>query len=179
MIRLTLVDSIHNVFYTQVSPDDAMLLTPMGRKRADQFVGSTKDSYNVEGQDADGEVVYACKYGGTCAPPVRVRHVSGGTGPGYESRALSVAVLGMDVSVTYGTDGAGVVQTPTAQQVVDLVNGDTAAAGLLTASIGGDGTGLVGLTSYEDLAGGADDGDCLKFEGSPNICRRVSLVEAF
>ena len=178
MIKLTLVDECHCVYYTQVSPDDAMLLTSVGRKRADLLVGSTKASYDVEGQDANGGVVYTSKYGGTSTTPIRVRHVLGSSGPGYEDRALAVAVLGLDVSVTFGTNGAGVVQTPTSQQITDLVNSDPLAAALVTAAISGDGTGLAGVTSYEDLAGGADDGDCLKFEGSPSTCRRISLSEA-
>jgi hypothetical protein len=174
---ITLVNSDYEVFYSQTSPNTAMILTALGHKRADTLVDCTQASYQVNGQDANGHVLYTAKYGGLCGNGVRVRHVVGGTGPGYESRALAVAVIGRDVTVTFGTNGGGVSVVPTATQVAAVIAGSSDAMALLSAAAQGTGAGLAGETSYENLQNGADDGDSLKFLGNPNVCRRINLRE--
>jgi len=174
---ITLVDEHYVSFYTQVSPDDSMLLTQMGRKRADSLVPATPASYQVNGPTGDGNVLYTAKYGGAAGCLLRIRHTVGGIGGGYESRPLQVSVIECDVTVQFGTDGGGVSAVPTSQEVEDAITASPEASALLEATAQGTGAGAVGVTDYEVLVGGVDDGDCLKFEGAPPTLRHVARIE--
>ena len=174
---ITLVDEDYVVYFVQWSPDDAMLTTQMGLKRADTLTEATSASFQLNGATEDGGVLYTANYGGQCGQKVRIRHIAGSVGAGFEGRALEVSVLLCDVTVQFGTDGAGASLVPTAQQVEDAIVASALASDSVVAVAQGAGTGLVSLSDYEALIGGANDGDCLKFGGRPPILRCISKVE--
>ena len=173
--KFTLCSSEGALLSTVSAADDSMMLTNMGRKRADSLTGSTPASVSLG--SGDGEVAYAAKYGGLISNEARIEHVAGDTGPGHESRALGVGVNDMEVSVVFATDGSGNSIVPTSQQVADLVNADPDASEVLVATAGGTGLGQVATQGITPLTGGLDDGDHLKFEGNPPVCCRINLAE--
>lgn len=73
------------------------------------------------------------------------------------STPLSVDVTGTDIVVNVETDGSSAAVS-TADEVMDAVNGDAAAAALVSAALasGNDGTGVVTALAETPLAGGTD-----------------------
>ena len=124
--------------------------------------------------------------------------VVGATGAGNESRALAAAASGNDVTVTFGTDGAGDSVTPTIADVAAAILADGPSAALLLASdqsdsgqaavftqaalINGsestaqtliDGDTVIrtaaGPQSVADFAAAFQPGDCLSFRSSSPV----------
>ncbi len=89
----------------------------------------------LAGANVNGGVSYTALVAG-----VRVRQLGGIGG------TLAVSVAGLDITVQLGTDGAGVV-TSTAADVVIAINGEPAAAALVTVASTGTGMGLAGVWS--------------------------------
>lgn len=159
-------------------PDTAVVkLADGSSKQANALVACTQASLQVDGQDANGHVVYTACCGGDHGNGVVVEHVVGQTGAGHEDRALAVEQVGgvKQLRVTFGTDGSGATVTPTAQEIVDAV----AAAGLsfVDAAVGGTGAGLAGLVAATNLAGGLDDGDWFRLPFDSRSVRQVNNRE--
>ena len=157
--------------------DDSMILTSMGRKRADSLSDCTKATLQIDGQDANGDVTYTSKHGGLVVNNITIEHTAGLTGASYENRSLGVYVTDMAVQIVYGTDGSGNSVVPTAGEVETLINNDEAASDKVSASSSGDGSGLVSQSPPTNLAGGLDDGDYYKFPGNPPSCNVINLIE--
>lgn len=161
--------------------DDMLVMTNVGKRRADELQGSTKASLIVPGAlDATGNVTYTARHGGLAGNTIFVEHETGESGVGHEYRSLGVSVDindedGVRVVVTFGTTGGGFIITPTAQQVADVVNAAPALADLFSASPGGTGDVAVSEPTY--LAGGLDDGDWRKFNVPGGNCLRINTVE--
>jgi len=175
-LRFTSVFSDSSLRFTVVTPDDADLLCGVARKVASSFVGSTKASVTTPGT-TDKQVTIEARYGGTHGNSITYIHESGDTGAGHEDRSLAVAVTSQEVRVVYGTDGSGNSVVPTAGAVRDLVNGDPDASKLVVATLPGTGAGAVD-TCAPTLEGGLEDGDCLKWLGSPPVLTRIHGVES-
>lgn len=160
-------------------PDDAMILTTMGRARMDSLTPSTKASKTFAGTSSpNGDVVIESRYGGADKDMLRFGMEVGDTGAGHEDRALAVARTNGDTTVTFGTDGSGNSVVPTATQVADLVNADDDVTKFVTATAGGDGSAQVAAAALTNLEGGAHDGDWIKIEGHPSAAYRVAGNEA-
>lgn len=161
--------------------DDTLVMTNIGKRRADELQGSTKASLTVPGKTgATGNVTYTARHGGSAGNRVFVEHETGPSGVGHEFRQLGATVDtgdedGIRVVVTFGTTGGGYIITPTAQQVANAVNAAPSLVDILTATPGG--TGDVGTIEPTYLAGGLDDGDWRKFNVSGGNCLRINTVE--
>jgi hypothetical protein len=84
--------------------------------------------------------------------------------PGASNAALSVTVSGTAIQISLATDATGTITT-TAADVVTAVNGNTAAAALLTATAAGQADGVVAPVPPTNLAGGS----------GPNLLRDTVL----
>ncbi len=173
--KLTLLDKNGAVLCTIGTADDSMLLTNVLRKRADSLSANSPASIAIG--SGDSAVTYSSRYGGLCWNACTVEHTPGPTGSGNENRPLGVSVVGVALTVSFGTDGNGDSIVPTANQVRDLVNGDPDASAVMIATAGGTGAGQAATQAPTTLSGGLDNGDWLKFEGLPPTVCRISKVE--
>jgi hypothetical protein len=162
--------------------NDMLVMTNIGKKRADELQGSTKASFVAPGKlvGPGGEVTYTARHGGSAGNAIFVEHEEGESGFEHAYRALAVAVdtedeSGIRVTITFGTTGGGYIITPTAQQIADVVNAAPELAEILTATAGGTGDAVPLDPSY--LSGGADDGDWRKFNVQGGNCLRINTVE--
>jgi len=103
------------------------------------------DSANV-----DGDVTYTAKRYGKFGNSIRIAHIDPGT-----AGALSISVVGNDISITLAHDGTTV--TSTALDVANAVNADSSASALVTATYEGTGSGIVAVRALTNLSGGYDD----------------------
>jgi hypothetical protein len=116
----------------------------------------TRSDLTINGAvDVNGDVTVVAQALGE--QQIQYAHVVGATGAGNEDRALAVAVVGKDITVTFGTDGAGASVVPTAAQVVALLAGDADASALVYGVAGGTGAGNVGAAGLAPLTGGLTD----------------------
>jgi len=116
----------------------------------------TRSDLTINGAvDVNGDVTVVAQALGD--QQIQYAHVVGATGVGEEDRDLAVVVAGKDITVTFGTDGAGASVVPTATQVVALLAGDTDAAALVYGVAGGTGAGDVGAAGLAPLTGGLTD----------------------
>lgn len=177
MIRLTLLEECGKPLQVITAPDSAMLQTPTDLKQADQLVGCTKASLTIPGQNANGDVVYTSKYGGLCMNEIQIRHQPGQGGSVWTNRPLLFSIsddMHM-ITITFATNAQGVIQVPTAAQVVAVCA--AAQNSPIVAVAGGDGSGLVSAQVYTHLAGGLFDGDQLKIGGHVPVCLHVALKD--
>ncbi len=97
-------------------------------------------------------VTFTAVAAGTDANGIRIRY----TDPGTESAALAVSVSGSDITVSLATDVAGDVIS-TAAEVAAAVNGEQAAADLVSATEAGSGAATVSAVGFQNLTGGQDE----------------------
>jgi hypothetical protein len=170
-----------NVLRYEVFSEETLVPTNVGSKRADLLQGCTKSSLVVPGFiNALGNVTYTARHGGAGGNRIFVEHQTGSTGPEHASRPLAASADtndedGIRLVVTFGTTGGGFSIRPTAQQVVDAVNGSPTASALVTVVPGGTGDAGVIVPTY--LTGGLDDGDWRKFTVHRGTCLRINTVE--
>ena len=155
--------------------DSAPVQLAVGSKAAEDLVACTKAAKTLAGPTSDGDVTYDSVFGGLVVNNVRVSQAPGLTGAGNENRALEISTSGMDVQVTFGTDGDGGTSIPTATEVANAINADS--QNLVTATAGGDGTGAVGTFALTNLEGGLDDGDRYKWDVTPPRVDVINLIE--
>jgi len=161
--------------------DDSMVLTSMGRKRADSLVAGVQAEVTLPGVDSDGDVLVKSYFGGAQWNQVQVAFETGPTGVSNEDLDLRVDVQGAgpawEVSVQFATDGSGNSITPTASEVETLLNSDPAVATILEASLPGSGASDVVAVALTPLTGGISSGSWVKFEGKPPVCCQIHRVE--
>lgn len=177
-MRLTFcIDGVCSSLVVSIPDTAVMSLSDGTTKVANQIVGCTKASLQVDGADANGHVIYTASCGGDHGNGIVVEHTTGATGVGHEDRPLLVERVGggKQLRVTFGTDANGNSVLPAAQAVVDAV---TAAADIsfVTATSSGTGLGLAGLVGPTNLAGGLDDGDWVRLPFDPRCVRQVCDV---
>jgi len=161
--------------------DGSMMLTSMGRRRADSLVPTIPAECTFHGIDEDGDVLVKAFFGGKVGNAIQVMFTSGPTGAGNEDLPLRVDVQGSapawEVAVLFATDGGGASVAPTAADVAALLNTDPAVATVVEATLPGTGASNAVAAALTALTGGADTGSWLKFEGSPSVCRQIHRVE--
>jgi len=155
-------------------PDSAMLRGAVHTLQADQVNPCTKASLTAAGVDSDGDVGLDAVHGGAFANAFTYEQATGPTGGGNENLVLRVSVAGDDIQVLFATDGAGASITPIGTAVRDLINADPDASAKVVAACPGTGASEVAALAQTNLAGGLDDGDHIKFDGNPPVCRRVN-----
>jgi len=98
----------------------------------------------------NNDLVFTADAAGPAGNSIRVRYVVAGN-----NTALSISVVGFDVTVNVATDGGGAAAS-TAAQVKTALDADAGAAALIdTANApSNDGSGIVAALSYTNLAGG-------------------------
>ena len=160
-----------------VAPDAALLDTALGKIRADTLQGGGKASVTLPGADADGDVLYTARHGGTQGNDIMVAHQTGPTGAGNENLPLRTSLVGRQLTILFATDGAGASITPTATQVETMVNADPDGSSQVVAAAQGTGASLVTTASLTPLTGGADTGHFIKFNTKPPSVARVNTVE--
>lgn len=101
--------------------------------------------------NANGDVIYTATVIGSVGNNIKVEHKD----PGIVSSALSITVIGTDISVQLATDASGAI-TSTATEVKAAIDGDAAAVELVTTTVEGDGTGIVSVSPLTNLSGGTD-----------------------
>jgi len=163
---------------TIAGADDSPILTNMGPKPASTLNGSTKASFTFPGVDSDGDVEVFAFFGGAPGNQHQVSIGPGPTGVGNEDLPLRLEVSGSapawEVAVLYATDGSGASVTPTGLEVASLLGSDPAVENMLEASLPGSGASDVVSAALTPLAGGEDDGDWIKFEGTVPVCRQIN-----
>jgi len=150
----------------------------MGQQEISSITACSKASHSVGGADANGDVLYESRYGGADKNGLTIAIAAGATGGGNENRPLAVVRSGVDVVVTLGTDGSGNTIFPTATEMESLFTADDALSKFMTATAQGTGASVAGQVTQTNLAGGADDGDRVKFTGPPVMVRYVAGSEA-
>ncbi len=121
------------------TPDEAALaaVLDIGTPGSDNAIRLTADAAGAAGNDINIKL----------------------TDPEANTQSIAVNVVGNSIEVLLATDGSGVI-TSDADAVVAAINGEAAAAALLTAEVhpdATDGTGIMAATdSFENLDGGAD-----------------------
>lgn len=106
---------------------------------------------------ANGSVTYVCARSGAHGNDHTITVEVGATGAGNEDRVLAVARVVDDITVTFGTDNAGVSVAPTATDVAALINADyDIALHHLNAVASGDGTSDALTVAQTTLAGGTN-----------------------
>ena len=166
---------------TIAAADDSMMLTSMGRQRADSLVACVPAEVTLPGVDANGDVLVQAFYGGSPGDQIQVAFATGPTGAGNENLALRIDVQGTspawEVTVLFATDGAGASVTPIATDVASLLNTDPAVDVIVEATLPGTGASAVAAVALTALAGGVDSGNWIKFVGKPPVCRQIHRVE--
>jgi hypothetical protein len=120
------------------------LLTPTGRRGADELIACSPAWLSVAGADANGEVVLTSRLGSTYGNSITYEAVAGA--------GLAVEVTGKAIRVTLGG-------STTATEVVNALAASSDAAELVVGAAGGDGSGAAGAITSSPLAGGQNDGD--------------------
>ena len=157
--------------------DSVFLKSSVGEIQVSAITPSTPAQRVIAGSDANGDVTVKARYGGAHGNNLNYEQVTGPVGAGNENLPLRVDVSGDDVSVKFATDGAGASITPTANDLATLINNDDALP--VEIELGGTGASAVSAAAMDDLAGGLDDGDWLKFGGAKPHCCRVNRAEAY
>lgn len=157
--------------------DGNIVDTALGPKRADQISGSSKASIAIPGSSGDGGITYTARHGGKVGNNIRIEHSEGATGIDNKDRTIDVTVDGCVVTITFGTDSVGDPITPTAANIVSLIENNESASKILTAAVVGDGSGEVSPSPPMPLVGGKDNGDWRKFRDRYGTCHRVNTVE--
>lgn len=157
--------------------DSVSLKSSVGSIQVSAINPSTPAQRTIAGVDGDGDITIKARYGGLHGNDLNYEQVTGPTGAGNEDLLLRVDVSGNDVSVKFATDGSGASVTPTAAEVAALLNGDTTLP--VEAELPGSGASAVNAAAMDDLLGGLDDGDWLKFDGKNPHCCRVNRAEAY
>jgi len=89
---------------------------------------------------------------GTAGNSIRFQ-ILASTGNNVVGSVAVVVGATTDIILTPSTDGAGVITT-TSHQAADLINNTSAAGALVTATYGGNGTGLIAASAIAALTGG-------------------------
>lgn len=169
------------VVRSETFPDDALVPTNVGSRRADQLQSSAKASLSVGGHaSVTGDVLYTAKQGGTCGNSIYIEQTPGNVGGSAPSRALAASADlndddGIRIVVTFGTTSLGASIRPTAQQIADMVNATNVVRDLIQATPGGTGDAGTIVPTY--LGGGLDDGDWRKFNVKRGDCLRINTIE--
>jgi hypothetical protein len=174
-------DTGPTVIRFETFPDDALVLTNVGIKRADQLQGSTKASLIAPGLvNAFGRVVYTTRHGGSYGNRIFVEQTTGTVGEAHPSRPHAATIDtsdedGVSIVVTFGTTIDGVSVRPTANEIAGLINTHPVISEFVVAASGG--AGDVGLIDSTYLSGGADIGDWRKFNVKHGVCLRINTIE--
>lgn len=177
--RLHFCDSPGNFWREDVYPDSSQVLTAMGPKVVTSVSESTRAQCMLAGAggDSDGDVSYTARHGGSVGNSIRVGQAAGAQGAGNENLPLRVSRSTNDLQVLFATDGIGNIVIPTAQQVVDGITADVDASNYIIAVSGGDGSANVGTFGLTTFTGGIDNGDYVKFLGSPPSVIRINTID--
>lgn len=169
--RLTSCNPDGSVFCTcSYGIPTALVPTTHGFVQVQNLVACTKSALTV------GEGSYNSACGGLWTTGIAVEHLEGDTGAGHESRALAVTVVDKQITVTFGTDGAGASDPPTETELAALISGDADASALVVYTVV-NGPALVQTLTLTNLAGGLDDGHRIKMRDSKPYIMLVNAME--
>lgn len=104
------------------------------------------------GTDESSDVVFTAVKPGAAGNSITIEYKD----PRLANQALGVTVNGNSIIISLATDGTGKITT-TAQDIINLINGDASASQLVTASQKGDkADGVVNAKQAVSLTGGLD-----------------------
>ena len=114
----------------------------------------------ISGVDTDGDILYRATWPGSLGNKFAVTHETGATGTGNENRALAAVLTPgttWDLVVTFGTDGSGNSVTPTANDIISLINADTSIVDVINAAPVGSGASNSSTAAQTSLTGGTSN----------------------